>query len=89
MKCRRCKTNFDYDTYYGICPKCAAYNRPDGKDEMKTVMGENAGGFEEEYHPPVMSAGGMSEFFESVPGITQRNRKNFSSVSAIPIWRPP
>ena len=42
---RRCKTNFDYDTYYGICPKCAAYNRPDGKDEMK--VGENAGGFEE------------------------------------------
>ena len=46
MKCRRRKTNLEYDTYYGICPKCAAYNRPDGKDEMKTVMGENAGGFE-------------------------------------------
>lgn len=62
MRCRRCKTNFDYEAHYGICPKCAAYNRPDGKDDMKTFLGEGAGAFEEEYHPPVMSSEGMEEF---------------------------
>ena len=74
MKCRRCKTNFDYDTYYGICPKCAAYNRPDGKDEMKMIMGEGAGDFEEEYHPPVMSTGDMSEFF----GMDEKSSPKYS-----------
>ncbi len=60
MKCRRCKTNFDYEKYYGICPKCAAYNRPDGRDELKEVMGEEAAAYEEEYRPPILS-GGLEE----------------------------
>lgn len=62
MRCRRCKTNFDYESHYGICPKCAAYNRPDGKDEILEVMGEGAKAFQEEYHPPVMSSGNLEEF---------------------------
>ena len=76
MKCRRCKTSFDYDACYGICPKCAAYNRPDGKDEMKTVMGEDAGSFEEEYHPPVMSTGETGDFLGMDEPAAHRRSKN-------------
>lgn len=28
--CCRCHKLFDYDFYYGICPKCCAYNQPKG-----------------------------------------------------------
>jgi len=29
MRCFSCKKNFDYDKYYGICPKCGCYNKPE------------------------------------------------------------
>ena len=42
---------------------CRAYNRPDGKDEMKTAMWEDAGSWKKEYHPPsVMSTGEAGDF---------------------------
>ena len=28
IKCSNCKKNFDMEKYYGICPKCGAFNRP-------------------------------------------------------------
>ncbi len=31
MNCCRCGKSFDYEKYNGICPKCAAYNRPPGE----------------------------------------------------------
>ncbi|MBD5483581.1 MAG: hypothetical protein HDR15_13845 [Lachnospiraceae bacterium] len=31
MNCCRCGKNFDYEKHNGICPKCAAYNRPQGE----------------------------------------------------------
>lgn len=31
MNCCRCGKDFDYDKHNGICPKCAAYNRPPGE----------------------------------------------------------
>ena len=27
MKCLSCGKNFDYEKYYGICPKCGTYNK--------------------------------------------------------------
>lgn len=33
MQCRRCKAIFSYEKTEGICPKCAAYNRPGGRPE--------------------------------------------------------
>ncbi len=27
MRCYNCKKNFDYEKYYGICPKCGCFNR--------------------------------------------------------------
>ena len=31
--CCRCGKVFDYEKYYGICPKCAAYNRQPGTEQ--------------------------------------------------------
>ncbi len=31
MNCCRCGKSFDYEKHNGICPKCAAYNRPQGQ----------------------------------------------------------
>ena len=28
MKCLSCGKQFDYEKYYGICPKCGTYNKP-------------------------------------------------------------
>ena len=46
MKCLSCGKIFDYDKYYGICPKCGTYNKPnaqadlwsDGEDPYKDVQ---------------------------------------------------
>lgn len=79
MKCRRCKTIFDYENSYGICPKCACYNRPDGKDEMKTFLGDESDYIEEEYHPPVMSSEGMAEFLRSDNTLKNTTKKQGKS----------
>lgn len=53
MQCRRCGKIFNYDIYYGICPKCAYFNRPDGKEALDYFEEDNAR-FErnEEYRMP-------------------------------------
>lgn len=58
MKCRRCGTYFDYDKTYGICPKCVAYNRPDGAEREEKWGGWSG----TDYHPPVLS-GSMEELY--------------------------
>lgn len=57
MQCKRCKTYFDYEKHYGICPKCAAFNRPDGKDDMEYFeeSGKDRFGRAEDYRQPGMS----------------------------------
>lgn len=66
MKCRRCGTYFDYERHYGICPKCAAYNREDGKDEMELfhVDGRSRYHSDEKYQEPKMQ--GMMEVHEDL-----------------------
>ncbi len=40
-KCYSCGKNFDYEKYYGICPKCGAYNRENTpEDEHKELHKE-------------------------------------------------
>lgn len=34
IKCANCKKNFDMEKYYGICPKCCAFNRPSAADQQ-------------------------------------------------------
>lgn len=53
MQCRRCGKIFNYDIYCGICPKCAYFNRPDGKEAIDYFEEDNAR-FErnEEYRMP-------------------------------------
>lgn len=52
MQCRRCKTNFDYDIYYGICPKCAYFNRPAGMEEIDLFEDDERFAREEDYRMP-------------------------------------
>jgi len=33
MRCFSCNKNFDYDKYYGICPKCGCYNKPEASKQ--------------------------------------------------------
>lgn len=35
--CCRCGKVFDYEKYYGICPKCAAYNKRDGAQDNYNI----------------------------------------------------
>lgn len=42
MKCLSCGKIFDYDKYYGICPKCGTYNKPN--------VQADAGAQTENYH---------------------------------------
>ena len=34
MKCYNCGKEFDYGKYYGICPKCSAYNKENQAEEV-------------------------------------------------------
>lgn len=34
MRCYNCKKNFDYEKYYGICPKCGCYNKRETQEEQ-------------------------------------------------------
>lgn len=43
IKCTNCNKVFDEEKYYGICPKCATYNRPKRNDNIDEMFGfENA-----------------------------------------------
>lgn len=33
MRCYNCGKNFDYDKYYGICPKCGSFNKKETAEE--------------------------------------------------------
>ena len=34
MKCLNCGKNFDYEKYYGICPKCGSFNKEETPQEQ-------------------------------------------------------
>lgn len=42
MRCFNCNKNFDYDKYYGICPKCGCYNKKESSQEQQQQY-ENTG----------------------------------------------
>lgn len=44
MKCLSCGKNFDYEKYYGICPKCGTYNKQAPKTDTTQT-------FQEEFVP--------------------------------------
>lgn len=39
-KCFNCGKNFDYEKYYGICPKCGTYNREETPEEAHMALHE-------------------------------------------------
>lgn len=43
MRCYNCHKNFDYDKYYGICPKCGSFNRRETQEEHHENLHERFG----------------------------------------------
>lgn len=43
MRCYNCHKNFDYDKYYGICPKCGCFNRRETQAEQHENLHERFG----------------------------------------------
>ena len=72
MQCKRCKTSFDYESHYGICPKCAYFNRPLGMEEVDSFE-EDDRFAREDYRFPEMEANLESES-------TADRKKNQSST---------
>ena len=35
MRCYNCNKKFDYEKYYGICPKCGCFNRQETAEEQQ------------------------------------------------------
>ena len=33
MRCFNCRKEFDYEKYYGICPKCGCFNQKESREE--------------------------------------------------------
>lgn len=82
-KCYNCGKSFDYDKYYGICPKCSAYNKEKLPEEEHQELHEaydqekecnNLGG--QEYHsmpgpePSREYQTGFGAEYRSMPGGT-------------------
>ncbi len=38
MRCYNCNKNFDYEKYYGICPKCGCFNRRETMEEQHEAL---------------------------------------------------
>lgn len=58
MRCFNCHKNFDYEKYYGICPKCGSFNKKEGQQKYEsedllnyreTEFREEASEYEEPY----------------------------------------
>lgn len=55
MKCFSCGKNFEYEKYYGICPKCGCYNKQETEEEQHQELHDvYDGGYThtEVYEPP-------------------------------------
>lgn len=74
MRCRRCKTVFDYDSYYGICPKCAYFNRPEGQEEVDLFEDDDRFA-QEDYHFPEMEADNGTYPGQGREGKTARKKR--------------
>lgn len=64
MKCYNCGKNFEYETYYGICPKCGCYNKPEEKDLHQELHDLYDGGYT---HSEATHGYGQS-YMENSPG---------------------
>lgn len=38
MRCYNCNKKFDYEKYYGICPKCGCFNRQETAEEQHEAV---------------------------------------------------
>ena len=43
MRCYNCHKNFDYEKYYGICPKCGCFNQQETREERHEDLHDRFG----------------------------------------------
>ena len=43
MRCNSCHKNFDYDKYYGICPKCGSFNQRETREARHEELHDRFG----------------------------------------------
>ena len=43
MRCYNCNKKFDYEKYYGICPKCGCFNRQETAEEQHEAVHDRFG----------------------------------------------
>lgn len=60
MKCFKCGRNFDYEKYYGICPKCGCYNKRETTQEQHQQLHDlYDGGYTHTTYNPGGQGGGQ------------------------------
>ena len=60
MKCFKCGRNFDYEKYYGICPKCGCYNKRETAQEQHQQLHDMYdGGYTHTAYNPGGQGGGQ------------------------------
>ena len=62
MKCFNCGKKFDYEKYYGICPKCGSFNREETAQEQHQRYHEE---YDNGYQHPVHTHTGYGETSQS------------------------
>ena len=68
MRCYNCHKNFDYEKYYGICPKCGCFNQKETREERHEDLHDRVGDSytHSEERRQEASAHGMSGASENV-----------------------
>ena len=68
MRCYNCHKNFDYEKYYGICPKCGCFNQKETREERHEDLHDRFGDSytHSEERRQEASAHGMSGASENV-----------------------
>lgn len=83
MRCFNCHKNFDYDKYYGICPKCGCFNQRETQEErhedLHDRFGDDSDHREAREHDQPHS-------FSSYPNVSRETFGDAQSSGSIPVY---
>lgn len=76
VKCSHCKKSFDYENYYGLCPKCGTYNKKMVDSTADSTYSINFDGGKSSYQPEKEHRR-MHEFYGEKNVHAGENRKSY------------
>lgn len=80
MKCYSCGKNFDYEKYYGICPKCGCYNKKETAEEQHQQ-------YHEQYDNGYRHTGGGQPGYNGMEaGQPWQNQQPKAAETAAPVY---